>query len=103
MGRIVKYNRDKHLKKKYGISIKQYNKLLKQQKKCCAICGKHQKNEKRNFAVDHNHKTKFIRGILCTYCNSRLLKYLYDAKKRAIGLIKYLQNAVDNDKDWKVS
>lgn len=91
MGKRVKYDRDKYLKKKYGISIYQYNKLLKQQKGCCAICGKHQKEEKRNFAIDHCHKTKLVRGILCNYCNSRLLKYLGDDLIRAKGLMEYLK------------
>ena len=91
MARIVKYNRDKYLKKKYGISVYQYNKLLKQQKRCCAICGKNQKGERRNFAVDHCHKTGIVRGILCNYCNSRLLKYLGDDIPRAKGLVRYLK------------
>lgn len=87
----VKYNRDKYLKKKYGISLKQYKRMLKQQGYKCAICGKHQKDESRNFAVDHCHKTKIVRGILCNYCNSRLLKYLGDDLIRAKGLMEYLK------------
>lgn len=89
----MKYNRDKYLKRTYGISLKQYNRMLKAQKYSCAICGKHQKDEKRNFCVDHNHKisgAKSIRGLLCNYCNSRLLKYLGDDIPRAIGLANYL-------------
>lgn len=89
--RKVKYNRDRYLKKKYGITLRQYNKLLKQQKSCCAICGKHQKDERRNFAVDHCHKTNIIRGILCNFCNSRLLKHLGDDIPRAKGLVRYLR------------
>jgi DNA-directed RNA polymerase subunit RPC12/RpoP len=87
----MKYNRNKYLKKKYGISLKQYKGMLKRQGYKCAICGKHQKDEKRNFAVDHCHKTKLIRGILCNYCNSRLLKYLGDDLIRAKGLMEYLK------------
>ena len=91
MGKKVKYNRDKYLKKKYGISIKQYNYMLKKQGYKCAICGKPQKDEKRNFAIDHCHKTGIIRGILCNFCNSRLLKHLGDDIPRAKGLVRYLQ------------
>lgn len=87
----MKYNRDNYLKKKYGISLKQYSHMLKQQRYKCAICGKSQKNEKRNFAVDHCHKTGIVRGILCNYCNSRLLKYLGDDLVRAKGLMEYLK------------
>ena len=87
------YNRDSYLKCKYGISLKKYNSMLKAQKYCCAICGKHQRDEKRNFCVDHNHKisgAKAVRGLLCNYCNSRILKYLGDNPVRARGLAKYL-------------
>lgn len=88
------YDRNKYLKRKYGISLKKYNSMLKAQKYCCAICGKHQREEKRNFCVDHDHKmsgAKVIRGLLCLYCNSRILKYLGDDRNRARGLVRYLQ------------
>ena len=87
------YNRDKYLKRKYGISLKKYNSMLRAQKYRCAICSKHQRDEKRNLCVDHNHKisgAKAVRGLLCNYCNSRLLKYLGDDIVRAKGLVKYL-------------
>ena len=92
------YNRDRYLKKKYGISLKQYNKMLKAQKYRCAICGKHQDDEVRNFAVDHSHRTGQIRGLLCNYDNSRLMKYLRDNRKRAKGLVMYLQHWLKNTK-----
>lgn len=90
---MASYNRDKYLKRKYGISLKQYNKMLKKQKGRCAICGKKQSECKRNLAVDHSHKPPYeVRGLLCTYCNTHLLKCLRDNKEIAKGLIKYLQN-----------
>lgn len=85
------YNRNRYLQKKYGISLKQYNSMLKRQKCRCAICGKHQDDAIRNFSVDHCHRTGIVRGLLCIYCNSRILKYLGDDIPRAKGLIKYLQ------------
>lgn len=85
------YNRDRYLKRKYGISLKKYNSMLRAQKHCCAICGKHQCDEKRNFCVDHCHRTGMVRGLLCLYCNSRVLKYLGDDPVRAAGLVRYLQ------------
>jgi len=86
----TKYNRDAYLKRKYGISLRKYNSMLRKQGNCCEICGKHQKDEKRNFAVDHNHRSGKVRGILCNYCNSKVLKYLGDDPVRAIGLANYL-------------
>lgn len=93
-------HRADNLKHRYGITIDEYEILLKTQNDCCAICGKSQDKEKKRFAVDHNHKTGHIRGLLCIFCNSRLLKYTGDDKKRVIGLIKYLQKALSEDKYW---
>lgn len=54
-----------HLWLKYGITQEDYNKLLKRQKHKCAIC-----KEARRLQVDHNHKSKKVRGLLCQRCNS---------------------------------
>ena len=64
--------REQHLKYTYGITLKIYNEKLKEQKKRCDICGKHIKKEKINLAVDHDHTTGQIRGLLCWKCNTSL-------------------------------
>lgn len=70
--------RNRHLKRKYGIRHKDYIKLFKQQNGKCAICnctprakGRRIKGFTR-FVVDHNHKTKEVRGLLCAHCNAAL-------------------------------
>lgn len=55
----------------------------------CEIC--HKKPRKVSLAVDHNHKTGQIRGLLCQYCNGKVLKYLRDDAKLAQGLVRYLR------------
>jgi len=53
---------------KYGLSVDDYNRLSEKQNNVCAICGN--KNGKRiHLAVDHNHSTGMVRGLLCTPCN----------------------------------
>lgn len=65
--------RDKYLQRVYGITLQQYESLLASQGGGCAICGK-KSDGKRSLAVDHNHTQPFeIRGILCSYCNHRLI------------------------------
>lgn len=56
----------------YGISHDDYDALLEYQKGCCAICRRHQSEFSRQLAVDHNHNTGRIRGLLCGYCNTAL-------------------------------
>lgn len=61
--------RDTAYKKKFGISLEEYDTKLKNQKYCCAICGIHENKVKLRFAVDHNHKTGEVRDLLCGQCN----------------------------------
>ena len=92
--------REYSLIRRYGLTIKDYDKLFKLQNRKCAICGKHQKEMRKRLSIDHNHKTGFVRGLLCYYCNSKLLRYLRDNKNCAVGLVNYLQAALKKDKNW---
>ncbi len=64
----VKLGNRKQGLKKYGITIDQYEDLLIKQNGVCAICHQTCKTGTR-LAVDHNHITGKIRGLLCTNCN----------------------------------
>lgn len=59
----------RYLLKKYGITLEQYKYLFTKQKGECAICKKKQKT---SLVVDHCHKSKKIRGLLCITCNLSL-------------------------------
>jgi hypothetical protein len=68
--------------------------LLNQNNKC-AICGRDKSEFKKRFAVDHNHKTGEIRGLLCVNCNHGLGTF----KDNTIFLnnaIKYLNKTQTN-------
>ena len=58
------------LRKKYGINSDDYDRILRDQHGGCAICGK--LPDKRSLAVDHDHKTLAMRGLLCPRCNQGL-------------------------------
>lgn len=64
--------RDKYLKKKYGIGVKEYKRMFKAQKGVCAVCSRPPKKGK-NLHVDHDHKTGEVRGLLDYYCNRRVI------------------------------
>ena len=65
--------RNHYLQRNYNITLEQYDELLEQQNGVCAIC-KNPETAKNQFgvlrlAVDHNHKTRKVRGLLCQRCN----------------------------------
>jgi len=67
------YFRDKNLKRSYGITEDQYQQMLLKQDYQCWICHKiPDKRLKRPLAVDHCHKTKKVRALLCYGCNRAL-------------------------------
>ena len=53
--------------RKYGITEAQYQKMLVKGGGACWLCGGIPKT--RRLAVDHDHKTGRIRGVLCFRCN----------------------------------
>lgn len=71
--------RQGHLIRNFGITLEQYNALLARQGEGCALCGKTPDAEGQSLAVDHDHKTGEIRGILCRYCNHRVIGRHRDA------------------------
>lgn len=81
---IIKRGYVNTLKRIYGMTIKDYNKLFTLQKGCCAICGKHQTECNKTLCVDHNHETGEVRGLLCHSCNV------------ALGLLKEDINSINN-------
>lgn len=57
----------------YGITGKQYDLLLRRQDGRCGICKRLADDFSTKLAVDHDHATGEIRGLLCNFCNSRLV------------------------------
>jgi hypothetical protein len=62
--------RDAYLRRTFGISTDDYDRLLAAQGGGCAICGKRPGNI--SLHVDHDHETGAIRGLLCVGCNNAL-------------------------------
>ena len=67
-----------------------YQELLQAQEYCCAICKRNQKDFKRKLAVDHDHCTGEVRGLLCDSCNGGIgkLKDSIDLLETAIIYLK---------------
>lgn len=55
---------------KYGISVSDYYRMLDEQKGLCAACGEPLiLNGLKRPAIDHNHITKKVRGVIHSWCN----------------------------------
>ena len=59
------------LKKAFGITLEYYKGLLARQGGVCAICYEGNPAGK-SLAVDHDHNTSEVRGLLCDKCNRGL-------------------------------
>lgn len=57
------------LLKEYGVSAEQYNTILETQGGVCAICGAAPHGKRKRLAVDHDHNTGRVRGLICGRCN----------------------------------
>jgi hypothetical protein len=64
-------DRKSHLKRKYGMTLDDYERMFEEQGGVCAICSK-PRPEERTLHVDHDHVTGVIRGLLCFRCNNAL-------------------------------
>jgi Autographiviridae endonuclease VII len=71
-------SRASHLRLAFGLTLEDYDSLLKAQGGKCAICGAEESWAKssgdgsRLLCVDHDHSTGRIRGLLCAPCNNLL-------------------------------
>lgn len=63
--------RNTRLIREYNLTAAEYDALLDAQGGGCAICGRLPTNIR--LAVDHSHRTRRVRGLLCSFCNLRLL------------------------------
>ncbi len=74
--------------RQYGLTHDEYMALLEAQGGACAICGG--SAQQRALAVDHDHVTSAIRGLLCDRCNP-MLGYARDSIAILEAAIEYLK------------
>lgn len=95
--RIEDYDRTWNLKRKYGISVQEYETFLVRQNGVCAICGNkeshvHKSGKLKDLAVDHCHDSKQVRGLLCFNCNQGLGRF-QDNIEHLHRAIEYLRKS----------
>jgi len=84
------------LKRNFGITLDDYNGMLKSQNFKCAICGHPEtainprSNKPFDLAVDHCHETGSVRALLCQNCNHAIGNFK-DSTDLLTNAINYLQ------------
>lgn len=89
-----------HLKRKYGITLKEYEEIFELQNGGCVICGstvanrewKNGRVQRMKLFVDHCHKTGKVRGLLCNTCNVGIAQFK-DSVELLIKAAMYLTNS----------
>lgn len=61
-------SRKNHLRRTFGLTLEQYDKMLADQNGGCAICAA-PPSRGRSLAVDHHHESGKVRALLCDRCN----------------------------------
>ena|SRR5208282_3768175 len=88
---------DLHLRRKYGITLEEYNAILERQGGHCAFCPRTSstdgKRGRYRLHVDHNHVTGKVRGLLCYACNAALNR-IETIPEWAEKVRVYLENAL---------
>ncbi len=84
----------------YSITLDDYSKMATEQDGRCAICLNYERCRSTrgkifSLSVDHNHKTKKVRGLLCRDCNLMVglleqFRNIEECKKNCDRLIQYL-------------
>lgn len=86
-----------HFERRYNVSMEEYRELLKLQGGVCAICKLPETYlapstyQPRLLAVDHDHVTGTVRGLLCSKCN-RALGFFGDDISILKAALAYLEN-----------
>ena len=88
--------KNNHLLNRFGISLNEYSKMYMDQGGKCAICNGTdagtRNGKEKTFAVDHDHKTGKVRGLLCEACNTGIGK-LKDDPEVLRSAIQYLERS----------
>lgn len=88
--RTAERRRRAQIVRKYGVDPGWYDRTIADQGGCCGICRRPLSEVK--IAIDHDHSTGAVRGILCSLCNSGI-GMLGDDPEIVLSAFKYLRRA----------
>lgn len=92
--------RESDLISRYGLTLPKMAALVAEQDNRCAICGQYETDRDASgnvkaLAVDHDHATNRVRGLLCQHCNTGLGKFKDDPRLLAVAIAYLARHAAD--------
>jgi len=91
-------NRNSRLRREYGISPEDYHQMIEDQNGRCAICKRLFTNDKAMSPhVDHDHSTKWVRGLLCNTCNTAIGMFREDPYVMAAAIDYIIYNSTPTE------
>ncbi len=89
-----RYNKDRDLRRAYGVTLEWYDAQHKRQNGLCAICHQPETmvigNRQLALAVDHCHDKGHVRSLLCSKCNQGIGCFKNDTELLR-SAIRYLE------------
>ncbi len=89
-------SRAAYLLRKYGLTPAAYDAMVQAQGGRCNICSA----DKKPLVVDHCHRTGRVRGLVCWWCNSRLLPMLRHDPALARAAAAHLEGPRRRKRAW---
>lgn len=77
-----------------NLTIADYQQLHEKQTGCCAICKRHESEFQKQLAVDHDHVSGKVRGLLCFTCN-RYLVQLFEKYRTLLPIVQAYVDGVN--------
>lgn len=96
------FERERELRRKYGLTSAQFKAMHDAQDGRCAICFQqemrveHKTGNYRNLAIDHCHDTGKVRELLCWECNVTLGR-MGESVERLEAMIRYIKKHAKPD------
>ena len=78
------------LKRMYGITLDEHNKMFEEQNGVCYLCKKPGDGRWEKLCVDHDHTTGKVRKLLCRSCNTALGQ-VGDNVDLLMNMVQYLK------------
>ena len=79
--------------RKYGLSVPEYTAMVARQNGICAVCLKVPGKGRMGLCIDHDHRRRKLRSLLCGRCNLGVGNFKDDsaAMRRAADYVDYWQ------------